>query len=167
MKKLRIPEDRVAVLIGEDGESKELIEDLTGTEITVEENSVSIEGEPLEERNAKRMVRAIGRGFSPEKAQKMAERDVGIMLVDVSDFDSNASRQRELKGRVIGRDGETRRHIEKEANVDISIYGSTVGVIGKTENLEVAREAIRMLLGGSSHSTAYRYLEKNQVRVKR
>lgn len=167
MKELRVPEDRVAVLIGEDGQTKEDIEKMTETELTVKDNLVRIEGDAFDELTAQKIVKAIGRGFNPEKAIRLVEKNTILYLLDVTDFDSNQSRQEELKGRVIGRDGETRRHIEKEANIDMSIYGTTVGMIGKAGNVQVARQAIEMLLNGSSHSTAYSYLEKNQAKIKR
>lgn len=167
MKEVMIPEDRVAVLIGEEGETKEDIEKMTETGLKVEDNVVSIEGEAFDEMTAQKIVKAIGRGFNPEKAMRLVEKNVVLHMMDVSDFDANSSRQEELKGRVIGRDGETRRHLEKEANVELSIYGTTVGIIGKAGNVQVARQAIEMLLNGSSHSTAYTYLEKNQAKIAR
>jgi ribosomal RNA assembly protein len=167
MKEVRVPEDRVAVVIGENGESREDIEKMTDCDLTIEDNLVRIEGDPIDEMDAQKIVKAIGRGFNPDKAIKLAEKNVTFHMMDVSDYESNKSRQNELKGRVIGRDGETRRHIEKEANIDLCIYGSTIGMIGKAGNIQVARQAIEMLLNGSSHSTAYGYLEKNQAKIKR
>lgn len=166
MKKVRIPEERVAVLIGENGETKEEFEAVTDCELEIEGNVAKVEGEPLEEMDARKVVKAIGRGFSPEKAFRLAtEERTDLMVMDVDDYASTSNERERLKGRVIGRDGETRRHLEKEANIDITIYGSTIGMIGKPRNIEVAMEAIRMLLQGSSHSTAYNYLEKNQAKI--
>lgn len=167
MKRERIPEERVAVLIGENGETKEEIQDLTGCEITIEGNLIKAEGEPLEEMDAQKVVKAIGRGFNPKKALKIVEKDVTLHIIDIKAYDDNKSRQKQLKGRIIGRDGETRRHIEKEANIDLSVYGTTVAIIGKAQNIEVAIEAINMLLNGSSHSTAYSYLERNRAKIKK
>lgn len=166
MKRERIPEDRVAVIIGENGETKEEIEELTRCSLEIEDNLVRIEGEPLDEMNAQNVVKAIGRGFNPKKALKIVEKDVTLHLIDIRKYDDNKSRQNQLKGRIIGRDGETRRHIEKETKIDISVYGSTIGMIGKAQNIEVALEAINMLLNGSSHSTAYSYIERNQAKIK-
>ena len=167
MKEVRVPEDRVGVVIGSGGETKEELEDLTECEVTIEDNQVAIEGEPIEEMDAQRIVKAIGRGFNPEKAFKLVERDVTLHLMDIGRFANTKNAEERLKGRVIGREGETRKHIEKMAQVDISVYGTTIGIIGKAQNIEVAMEAIRMLLKGSSHSTAYNYLEKNQDKIKR
>ncbi len=167
MKEVKIPEDRVGVLIGEGGETRRDFEDVTGCELEIDDNTARIDGEPLEEMSAANIVRAVGRGFNPEKAFRLAtEKDKALKIIDVNDYAETSNSRERLKGRVIGRDGETRRHLEKQANIDISIYGSTIGLIGDPGNIEVAMEAIRMLLQGSSHSTAYGYIEKNQDKIK-
>jgi ribosomal RNA assembly protein len=165
MKEVKIPEERVGVLIGEGGETKEEFEDLTDCELVVEDNVARIEGDALAEMNAQKVVKAIGRGFAPDKAFKLMERDVALYIIDISEFASTSNSRDRLKGRVIGRDGEARRHIEKMCEIDIAIYGKTIGMVGKAENIEVAQEAVTMLLNGSSHSTAYNYLEKNQGKI--
>ena len=167
MKEVRIPEDRVGVLIGEGGETKRKFEDLTDTELIVEDNLAKVEGEVLDEMKAQEIVKAIGRGFSPERAFQLLEERKMLHLIDIGRYADTKNSEERLKGRVIGRDGEARRHIEKETETEISIYGSTIGLIGKGVNIEVAQEAITMLLKGSSHSTAYNYLEKNQMKIER
>jgi ribosomal RNA assembly protein len=167
MKEVRIPEDRIAVLIGEGGETKEDIAKMTDCDLEIKDNLATIEGEPLDEMDAVNVVKAIGRGFNPDKALRLVEKDVMLHLMDLNDFADTENSRNRLKGRVIGRDGETRRHLEKEAHVDISVYGKTVGIIGKAQNIEIVSEALRMLLNGSSHATAYDYLEKNRSKIKR
>ncbi|WEL23876.1 KH domain-containing protein [Candidatus Nanohalovita haloferacivicina] len=167
MKEVMVPEERVGVLIGSEGETKEELQDLTDCDVTIQDNQVALEGEPLDEMTAQKIVKAIGRGFNPEKAFKLVERDVTLHLMDIGRYANTKNAEERLKGRVIGREGEARTHIEKIAQVDISVYGTTIGIIGKAQNIEVAMEAINMLLNGSSHSTAYNYLEKNQDKIKR
>ena len=165
MKQVRIPEERLGVLIGRNGSTKEKFQEIVDCEVEMEDNLVTVDGDALDELVARDIVKAIGRGFSPEKAFKLVEEGYTLHILDIKQYaDTHKSRER-LKGRVIGRDGEARRHIEKDANVDIAVYGSTVGFIGKTGNIELGREAVRMLLQGASHATAYGYLEKNQDKV--
>ena len=52
-------------------------------------------------------------------------------------------------------------------DVEISIYGKTVSLIGKIENIQMAREAIEMILEGSRQKTVYAYLEKMHDKLKR
>ncbi len=166
MKEVRIPDERVGVLIGEDGETREDFEDVTDCDLEIDDNVARIEGDAIDEMKAQNVAKAIGRGFSPRKAFRLStEKDVMLHIVDIKDYAETQNSQERLKGRVIGRDGETRRHIEKEANIDISVYGSTVGMIGDPGNIKVALEAIKMLLQGSSHSTAYQYIDKNQAKI--
>lgn len=167
MREVRIPKDRVGAVIGEGGETKDRIEEDTGTELEIRDNNVSVDGDVLEELTAQKIVKAIGRGFNPDKALRLVQEDYDFHHLDISKFDSSQNGQERLKGRVIGRDGETRKHIEKMTEVDLSVYGKTVGFIGHIQNIEVAQGAVKMLLNGSSHSTAYNYLEKNQDRIRR
>ena len=167
MKEVRIPEDRVGVLIGEDGETKREFEDLTDCSLTIEDNLAEVEGEVIDEMKAQEIVKAIGRGFSPKRAFQLLEERKMLHIIDIDRYADTSNDRERLKGRVIGRDGEARRHIEKETETEISVYGGTIGLIGKGINIEVAQEAITMLLKGSTHSTAYNYLEKNQMKIER
>ncbi|EHK01343.1 putative RNA-processing protein [Candidatus Haloredivivus sp. G17] len=50
---------------------------------------------------------------------------------------------------------------------EISVYGKTVGFIGYVQNIEIAQEAVKMLLNGREHSTVYDYLERNHLSIRR
>jgi len=52
-------------------------------------------------------------------------------------------------------------------DVEISIYGKTVSLIGKIENVQMAKEAINMILEGSRQKSVYAYLEKMHDKLKR
>jgi len=167
MKEVKIPEKRVGALIGKDGETKDEFEDLTDTDLTIEDNVARIEGDTLDEMDGQKIVKAIGRGFNPEKAFDIIERDYTFNYLDINRFADTENDKERLKGRVIGRDGETRTHIEKMTETHICVFGKTIGFVGHPQNIQVARETVKQLLNGSSHSSAYNYLEKNQDKIKR
>lgn len=166
MRVLRIPEERVPILIGEDGETLEEIEGLVDVEITVDDSEITIErnGDPLEEIRAYNIIKAIGRGFSPERALRLLEDNSDLCVINVKDFGSDGSKER-LKGRVIGQEGKAREKLEKDTDTEIAVYGKTVSILGKMQNVEIAREAVTMLLNGRSHSTVYEYLKRNQSKI--
>ncbi|MHA1593602.1 MAG: KH domain-containing protein [Candidatus Baldrarchaeia archaeon] len=172
---VRIPKDRIAVLIGKKGKTKRMIEELTGTKITVDSESgeVTIESttetsDPLAVWKAKNIVTAIGRGFSPERALALLEDDKVLEIIDLSEFSSGSkSDLRRIKGRIIGEKGKTRRIIEETTGVYVSVYGKTVALIGDYEWLGVARRAIMMLIEGSPHGTVYKYLYRMRSDYKR
>ncbi len=167
MKEVRVPEDRVGVLIGKDGESKQKFQELTDCSMTIDDNLVKVEGDIIDELKAQEIVKAIGRGFSSERAFRLLEEGKMLHIMDIDRYADTSNDRERLKGRVIGRDGEARKHIEKETETDISVYGGTIGIIGKGSNIEVAQEAVKMLLKGSNHSTAYTYMEKNRMKIER
>ncbi len=167
MKEVKIPEKRVGVLIGEGGETKREFEDVTDCDLTIEDNVARIEGSALNEMDGQKIVKAIGRGFNPDKAFRVIEKDFTFNYLDINRFANSDNDKERLKGRVIGRDGEARKHIEKMTETEISVFGKTIGFIGHPQNIQIAREAVKQLLNGSTHSTAYNYLEKNQDKIKR
>ncbi len=156
---VKLPEERKAVVIGKNASVKKSIEAATNTEITVGDE-IKIEGDdPIEILDAKNIVTAIGRGFSPEKAMKLAGGENVLETISLRDMfgHKKAATQR---GRLIGTKGRTRTLIEEFTKCDISIYGNTASVIGSWEGANAAKDAIMRLLSGKSHATVYKFLEK-------
>ena len=117
---------------------------------------------------AQNIVLAIGRGFSPEKAFKLLDDDYYLHIIDLRDIlGKSKSNLVRVKGRIIGKEGKTRRIIEETAGVDVSVYGHTVAIIGVVENIEIAKEAIEKLVKGSQHKTVYRFLGRKRSELKR
>ncbi|HOM96298.1 MAG TPA: KH domain-containing protein [Methanofastidiosum sp.] len=167
---VKIPQDRLGVLIGKDGEVKRLIEKKLSIklEIDSEEGLVNIyqkdgAAEPLNLWKARDIVRAIGRGFPFEKASKIFS-DLNVFeMIYLPDYLGKSSKAWERqRGRVIGKDGSTRKTIEDLTNTDICVYGKTVSIIGDFDDVADAKEAIEMILEGKPHSIVYRYLEKRK-----
>ncbi|KAA0006528.1 MAG: RNA-processing protein [Thermoplasmata archaeon] len=169
MRYVKVPRERIAVLIGKNGETKEAIEK-HGVKLTIDSSTgeVKIEGDDsLKELEAENVVRAIARGFSPEKALLLFNDDYYFELLDIRDWaGKKVSHVKRLAGRVIGKDGKARRVIEEITGAHIAIYGHTVAIIGKMDEIDFAKRAIEMLLEGANHATVYRYLEKERRRRK-
>lgn len=167
---LKIPLDRVAVLIGQKGDVKRQLETLTHATINVDsqEGEVRLSGtDPLNLYALREIVRAIGRGFSPEIAQLLLKQDYGYEQINILDYAATKNAMLRLKGRVIGEEGKSRRTIEELSECFVSVYGKTVGLIGQLEWLPLARRAIESLLAGSPHATVYRWLERRRKEMRR
>lgn len=166
---LKIPYDRVAVLIGPNGTIKKEIEDATNTKLNIDskEGDVSITGkDAILLYSAREIIKAIGRGFNPEIALQLLKTDNSFELIDINEYVKNKNQHNRIKGRVIGKDGSSRRTIEELTETYIVVYGKTVGIIGTPEKVTVARRAIESLLSGSPHSTVYKWLEKKRRELK-
>ncbi len=171
---LRIPEDRVAVLIGRNGETKKLLEEKGHVTLDIEsENgiiSVSQNGDPLKANISLSVIHAIGRGFNPQKALELLQDNFQLIVIPLRDFAKPGSKRiAELRGRLIGTGGKTRRVVEELTSTHISVYGDTVSIIGDYVSVEYAREALMLLIKGSKQRTVYTFLEKNarELRLKR
>ncbi len=167
---LRIPKERIAVLIGKKGEIKNHLESITKTKIDIDskEGEVMIKGEDaLGMYAAKEIVRAIARGFNPEIAHLLLKQDYSFELLSISDFSKTKNDEKRLKGRVIGEKGKSRRTIEELTGSYISVYGKTIGLIGEIGVVGLARRAVESLLAGSPHANVYKWLEKQRRNLKK
>lgn len=168
MEYVRIPLDRVGVLVGKGGSVKKDIEDSTGTTIDLDSQSGEVTisrvretGDPLSAWVAKDVIKAIGRGFTPEKASRLLDENQTLRVLDLTaqlgKSDKALHRQ---KSRLIGKGGRTREILEETTRTYISIMGKTVSVIGDDEQVAVAQEAIEMIIRGIPHKVVYKFLEK-------
>ncbi len=167
---LKIPKERVAILIGKKGETKRELEEITKSKITVDskEGDVFIEGDDaLSLFSVKEVIKAIGRGFNPDIACLTLKPDYLFELISINDFAKTQNDSIRIKGRVIGSEGKSRGHLEELTETNISVYGKTIGIIGLQENVALARRAIESLLSGSPHSNIYNWLEKQRRILKR
>ena len=174
MKYLKIPKARIGVLIGHNGETKKMIEEMAKLHLEID----SVEGEVIiDEHEAKDpllglqvegVIRAIGRGFSPEHAMRLFKGDTDFFVFDIHDYvGKKATHVRRLKSRIIGRNGKTKHLMESLTGADISVYGHTVSVIADFESIDIAKKAIDMLLSGSKHSNVYRFVEREMKKLRR
>ena len=162
---LRIPRERVAVLIGKKGETKRQLEAETRTQIAIDstEGEIEISGkDALLLYLAREIIRAIGRGFNPDVAMQLLKSDYAFEIISIVDYARNANDLERLRGRVIGEGGKSRRTIEDLTQVSMCVFGKTVGLIGPGEGLAIARRAVESLLTGSPHAHVYRWLERKR-----
>ena len=158
IKTIKIPSERLPVLIGTRGHVKRQIEKKTNTKITVGDE-VTIEGESIDILAAENIVKAIGRGFSPETSSLLLDEDNTLYIIELPKNERSASR---IRSRLIGTNGKSRRNIERLTKTNISIYGKTVAIIGKYANVVFAEDAINKIIKGISHRFVYEFLETKQ-----
>ncbi len=151
-----IPDERKNILIGKNGYTRKRIEQKTRTKIEIG-NDVKIEGESLDVMKTEQIIKAIGRGFTPRKALILLDDEYQLTVISLVGETQNTIKR--LFARVIGRDGKTRRRIEQDTRTVISVYGKTVAIIGKSNELDYARNAVEQILRGRSHGYVYKRLD--------
>ena len=138
-------------------------------DIDSESGNVRIEtiGDPVTALKGPDIVKAIGRGFTPEDALELLEDE--MMMFEIIDIEAAARNKNDLrrqKGRLIGEDGRTRELMEELTGASVAIYGSTLGVIGGPQQVEAVREAAEMILDGAPHGSVYSFLERKRNELK-
>jgi len=161
-----IPAERVAVLIGKKGEAKKRIEEKAGVKIRIKgEGEIVLMGKAENVYYAKDVIRAIGRGFSPEKALKLLNPDYQLQIIDLKSEFHTENALRRVRGRVIGTKGRIKLEIENATDCYLSIYGHTIAIIGPVDTLPYAVEAVDMILNGAKHSTVLNYLSRARKEI--
>jgi len=173
---VRIPKERVGVLVGLDGKTKQYIEDRLNVtlQINSEAGDVTIlipenAEDPSVLFRARDVVTAIGRGFAPEHAFRLIRNEDTVFdVIDLREiFDRSESDIKRVKGRIIGMEGKTRKLIEELSGADVVVYGHTVGIIGTFEQANIGRTAVQMLIDGCQHHSVYKYLAKKRHEMKK
>lgn len=168
---LKVPRNRVAVIIGKEGSVKKDIEESTNIKLDIDskEGDVFVSGEDaLGLYTAREIIKAIGRGFNPDIAKLLLKPDYIFEVVDLREYvGKSRDALLRLKGRVIGKEGKSRKIIEELTECNISVFGKTISIIGLPESAATARQAVESLLRGSTHANVYKFLERRRRDMKR
>ncbi len=167
---VKIPKERVAVLVGVKGETKKKIAHALGIKIEVDskEADVLLEGDDsLKLLTGQNIVKAIGRGFNPEIAMELLNDDNYLEIIDIEQYSgSSKSNLIRVRARAIGTGGKARKTLEELTDTKVVVFGKTIGIIGDFEGVALARKAFESLLMGNRHTTVYAWLEKQRKRSK-
>ncbi len=174
MRSIRIPQDRIGTIIGTKGETKKMIQNISGInfDVDADEGEIIIHDEaenadPLMALKIMDVIKAIGRGFAPDRATRLFDDDEYLEIVDLKEFVGGRNNQlSRIRGRLIGTGGKTRQIIEDLTGCYMTIYGNTVALIGNSISLPVAKHAVELILNGSEHATVYHYLESQRPRLR-
>jgi ribosomal RNA assembly protein len=167
---VKIPLERIAVIVGPNGEVKEFIEEKSMASLNIDSQTGEVEidiKDPIKGLRTKDVVNAIASGFSPEKVFRLFDDDLLVFeTINISNIAKTEKDLQRIKGRIIGSAGKTREVFENLTGVSISVYGKTISIIGYPEQNDVARVGIDMLLKGSTQKVVYKYLEKKTGELK-
>ena len=165
-KLVRIPVDRIGVIIGKSGKTKHQIEKKCNVNLNIdsETGEVIITSDKIDGNispfKAVEIVSSMWSGFSPENSLRLLSVENSLHIIDLREFGGKSPDQIErIKGRIIGENGTARLNMENLTGATISVYGRTVGIIGEPNQLRLAVDAISSLCSGSMHGPVYNKLE--------
>ena len=168
---VKIPDKRIAVLVGIKGQDKRMIEKAAKAKLTIDSETGSVtialnEGDAVNLDKAVNLVKAIARGFSPEKALLLLNDEYYFDLIDLrEEIGKSPKALARVKSRVIGKQGKMREQIEAHTSCFVSVFGNTIALIGKIEEIETAKHALEMIIGGSQLTSVLKFLNKGTSRT--
>ena len=170
---VRVPRERVGVIIGRAGEEKNRLEkelkvrlriDSETGDVTIGSDEVDFkEGDPF---RAIEIVDAIGKGFSPFRASRLLKEEQIYTVIDLREQAKTKNSLERIKGRIIGEKGKARRVVEELTGASVSVYGHYAAIIGEEKQSKLATSAIESLASGSEHKSVYNSLQRARTQAK-
>lgn len=131
--------------------------------IKISKNQITLEGQTVNEFDASHVFEAIAFGFSVKKAILLKNEEYQFRTIRIKEHTKR--NLAEIKSRLIGKNGKTRRIFADTSGCELLISESEVGIIGPTEDVQNVETAIINLIKGSKQTNMYRFLEKqNQLK---
>ncbi|MFH1823254.1 MAG: hypothetical protein ABH817_00850 [archaeon] len=168
MRKTHYENKEFARILGKKGSHIQRIRKELDINIKINTNGdILIEDEDsLKELLASEILEAVAYSFDLDSALLLKDTNYVFKKIDLKIY-AKSSRIKSIKSRLIGSKGRAKKVIESLANCAMVVTDHFVGLIGKTENIELASHAIRSLIRGAPHSNVYKFLEKQQKDLKR
>lgn len=148
--------------IGRIKKGRAQVEKVMNVKLVFTPDGIEISGEDgLSEYLARKVVEALDNGFQATAALQLKNEDYMFERLNIKDY-TRSSRLQTIKGRLIGTKGRAKDVISELTDCDIAIKDYSVGIIGKTSDVDVAVSAIKDIIGGLPHAKIFAYLEKSR-----
>ncbi len=145
---------------------RKLLEEKLKVEITIKGRNVSFSGTAIQEYEASTVLEAMQFGFSAQKALVLLEPDMQFKKLRIKDF-TRRTNLKDVRARVIGKEGKTKRTLESISDSLICIQKNEVGIIASAEAIEETLTAIKNLIRGSKEANTYSFLERMNTERKK
>ncbi|MDD5700165.1 MAG: KH domain-containing protein [Candidatus Nanoarchaeia archaeon] len=147
---------------GEIIKNKGTLEKALDIKITSRGKEIFIDGLPLEEYEAEKVIDAINFGFKADIALQIKERELAFEIMHIKKFTTRTNLE-SVRARVIGTKGKTLKTFMELTNCFIEVRNNDIGIIGNPESMKATQVAIISLIKGSKQASVYKYLEKHHV----
>ena len=142
-----------------------IIESKIKIHISVEGNYANISGNEVSEFLAEEVVKAIDFGFDPRDALLLIKDDFSMEFINIKEH-TKRKNLKEVRSRVIGREGKAKNTIEELTGGVMVVHGNMVGLIVDSEHREQAVQGIILLIQGAKHGNVFAYLEKQNANLR-
>ena len=141
--------------------NKEKLEENLKVKITNRGREIFIEGESEEEYYAEKVIDALDFGFSFSTAILIKKGDFIFEILNIKDYTKRKDLER-IRARIIGQGGKTLKVLHDLTECYFELNENKVGIIGLSEYVKHAEEAVISIIKGAKQSNVYNFLERNR-----
>ncbi|MEK6895197.1 MAG: hypothetical protein AABX48_01630 [Nanoarchaeota archaeon] len=121
----------------------------------------SLDGTPEREYFAEKIILAIDFGFEHSDAMLLNDEDFLFEVLNIKDYTKKDNLER-IRGRIIGTERKTLDTLEQLTDCFFQLRNNQVAIIGPSERIKYAQEAIINLVKGTKQANVYARLEKHR-----
>ncbi len=142
-------------------ENQKILEEKLNIKLIIQGKQISFEGQPINEFEASQVLEAMNFGFELKDALQLTNENFIFRKLNIKDF-TRRKDMKEVRARIIGKEGKTKRTVENISDVAMIINDkeNAIGIIGYADSIEEATQGITNLIRGSKQSNVYSFLEK-------
>ncbi|RLG14991.1 MAG: hypothetical protein DRN66_00515 [Candidatus Nanohalarchaeota archaeon] len=159
---IRISPLRVGALIGKGGSFKRQMEEQLDAKLVIDGKDGTVMcfmNDYDAYRKLTDIVMAISRGFSSDVASVLLKNDFIFHQIKLGKNKTQNVRQ---KARIIGTDGKTKKNMELITSTKISIYGKSISIVGRGNDVILCHRAIRDILNGAKQNVVLSVLKRKK-----
>ena len=137
------------------------LEKILNLKITNRGREVFLDGEGGDEYLGGKVVEALDFGFPFSSAVAIKKEEMEFEVINIKDH-TKRNDLKTIRARLIGRSGKALKTLSNLTDCFIELKDNKISIIGFPESIESARMAIILIIQGSKHSNAYKFLEKHR-----
>ena len=145
--------------------SKKKIEDKAKVKINIKNSEVSLEGNEVNIYATEKVLEAMEKNFPVELALLLLEPEYILESLSIKDITRKKTFER-IRSRVIGQYGRTLQLLSELSDCHITLTNNIINIIGTSEKIKEATNAVKSLVQGSKQANVYSYLEKSRTKIK-
>jgi len=146
-------------------QNKKELEEKLNVKISVKGTETTVSGKEVDMYFAERVLLALDFPFLVEDALVLKSEEYMFEVLNIKHY-TRRHDMKVIKGRLIGKKGNTLKVLEHLSDCEIAVKDNNVAIIGPVETFAEARQAVVSLIQGSKQGHVYGYLERGRSRKK-
>lgn len=133
--------------------------------LSIDDNHVCVTGKEENIYDFEKVLEALEAGFSINESLLLSDPEYLLEVMSIRDY-SRRTKIKDVRARLIGTKGKTKKLMEKLSDSFIKIKGNSVFIIGLAEDIRSTMTAVQKLIRGSAQGKVYGFLERSRTQHK-